>query len=66
MDKQQPRGGNSGNSDQRANVMNPNNPAYRAAADNRANQMNPNNPEHPSNRGRSGGGNGEKREGGKK
>ena len=31
--------------DQRSNTLNPNNPAYHAAADNRSNQLNPNNPE---------------------
>lgn len=30
--------------DQRANQLNPNNPAHKAAQDNRANQLNPNNP----------------------
>lgn len=30
--------------DQRANTLNPNNPAHRAAQNNRANQLNPNNP----------------------
>ena len=29
-------------SNQRADVKNPNNPAYKSAADNRSNQMNPN------------------------
>lgn len=40
--------------DQRANVMNPNNPAYQAAGDNRSNQMNPNNPAYWSSRGHGG------------
>ncbi len=35
----------------RANIKNPNNPAFRAAASNRSNQMNPNNPAHRSSRG---------------
>lgn len=30
--------------DQRANVLNPNTPAHRAAQNNHANQLNPNNP----------------------
>lgn len=38
--------------DQRANVRNPNNPAYLASGDNRSNQMNPNNPAYRSSRGR--------------
>jgi hypothetical protein len=41
--------------DQRSNVMNPNNPAHRAAANNRSNQMNPNNPGYRSSRGGGGG-----------
>ena len=28
----------------RSNTLNPNNPAFKAAADNRSNQLNPNNP----------------------
>lgn len=35
---------------QRANQMNPNNPAYKAGQDNRANQLNPNNWAHRSGR----------------
>jgi len=34
----------------RSNVMNPNNPTFRAAANNRGNQMNPNNPAYRSSR----------------
>ena len=37
--------------DQRSNVMNPSNPAYRTASNNRSNQMNPNNPAHRASRG---------------
>ena len=37
--------------DNRSVTMNPNNPAFRAAADNRSNQMNPNNPAYRSPRG---------------
>ena len=36
--------------DQRANTLNPNNAAHKAAQDNRANQLNPNHP--PTKRGR--------------
>ena len=36
---------------QRSNVLNPNNPAHRAATNNRSNQMNPNNPARRSSRG---------------
>jgi hypothetical protein len=32
--------------DQRSDVKNPNNPAFKADHDNRANQLNPNNPEY--------------------
>ena len=32
--------------DDRANSMNPNNPAYKATVDNRSNQLNPNHPEY--------------------
>jgi hypothetical protein len=34
--------------DQRSNVHNPNNSAYKGSIDNRSNQMNPNNPTHTS------------------
>ncbi|WP_214020238.1 hypothetical protein [Methanoculleus sp.] len=37
---------------QRADVKNPNNPAYKAAMDNRANQLNPNNAATKSGRGK--------------
>lgn len=43
--------------DQRANQMNPNNPAHKSGDDNRSNQMNPNNPAHSSS-GRSSGSSG--------
>jgi hypothetical protein len=35
---------NQGDKNQRANIKNPNNPAYISAVDNRSNQKNPNNP----------------------
>jgi hypothetical protein len=41
------RGGHSqSRNDQRSNVHNPNNPAYKDAANNRSDQMNPNNSAH--------------------
>jgi hypothetical protein len=40
--------------DQRANQMNPNNPAHKSGTDNRSNQMNSNNPAHDSSRQASG------------
>jgi hypothetical protein len=33
--------------DQRSNVKNPNNPAFKSDRDNRSNQLNPNSPSHP-------------------
>jgi hypothetical protein len=44
-------GGGRSPNDDRSDAMNPNNPAYHAAADNRSNQMNPNNPAYHSSRG---------------
>ena len=38
--------------DQRSNVKNPNNPAYKHDRDNRSNQKNPNNKAYPSKRGK--------------
>ena len=43
--------GGRGSGNQRADVHNPNNPAYKAAADNRSNQMNPNNDAYWTSRG---------------
>jgi hypothetical protein len=37
--------------DHRANQLNPNNQAYKAAKDNRANQLNPNNPSYQGSKG---------------
>ena len=49
MSKSGSHGGHSqSRNDQRSNIHNPNNAAYKAAADSRSNQMNPNNPAHAS------------------
>ncbi len=44
--------------EQRSNVKNPNNPAYKQDRDNRSNQKNPNNDAHPSRQGGAGGSSG--------
>jgi len=49
MDAGDQKAGAKSPNDQRADVKNPNNPAYKAAIDNRANQLNPNNPEYQKN-----------------
>ncbi len=44
-------GGSRSANNQRSNVKNPNNPAYKAAMNNRSNQSNPNNASYESSRG---------------